>query len=127
MLDGATGFGVPGNVCTLYTFLCDNWEPEAKIYMFGFSRGAFTIRTLIGLIANQGIVAKKQPNPDGTARTIDRNEMQKYAMPAYDDYRLEIAKSWKWYERPPLVSIVYGLNAAAPDIIANRLTEKRKK
>jgi uncharacterized protein (DUF2235 family) len=109
LLDGATGFGVPGNVCTLYTFLCDNWEPGTKIYMFGFSRGAFTIRTLIGLIASQGIVAKEQPNPDGTARTIDRNEMQKYAMEAYVDYRLEIAKSWKWYERPPLVSIVHHL------------------
>ncbi|QGM93698.1 DUF2235 domain-containing protein [Methylocystis rosea] len=109
LLDGATGFGVPGNVCTLYTFLCDNWESGAKIYMFGFSRGAFTIRTLIGLIANQGIVAKEQPNPDGTARTIDRNEMQKYAVAAYVDYRLEIAKSWKWYERPPLVSIVHNL------------------
>lgn len=109
MLDGATGIGVPANVRTLYAFLCDNWEPGAKIYMFGFSRGAFTIRTLIGLIANQGIVAKDQPNPDGTTHSIDRNEMQKYANAAYTDYRLEIARNWKWYERPPAVFIVHKL------------------
>jgi uncharacterized protein (DUF2235 family) len=109
LLDGATGLGVPGNVCALYAFLCENWAPDAKIYMFGFSRGAFTIRTLIGLIANRGIIAREQRNPDGTTRWIDRNEMQKYANAAYINYRLEIARKWKWYERPPLVSVIHKL------------------
>ena len=56
MLDGATGFGVPSNVRKLYRFLSWNWEPGAAIYMFGFSRGAFTIRMLIDLIAKQGLL-----------------------------------------------------------------------
>src|SRR5437763_436056 len=55
-LDGATGFGVPSNVRKLYRFLCDTWEPGDEIFMFGFSRGAFTIRTLIGLIDEEGLV-----------------------------------------------------------------------
>jgi uncharacterized protein (DUF2235 family) len=47
LFDGATGWGVPSNVLTLYRFLSWNWksnpkEPPAAIYMFGFSRGAFT-------------------------------------------------------------------------------------
>jgi len=56
ILDGATGFGVPSNVRKLYRFLSWNWEPGAAIYMFGFSRGAFTIRMLIDLIRVQGLL-----------------------------------------------------------------------
>src|SRR5262249_49945801 len=43
-LDAATGFGVPSNVRQLYRFLCRNWEPGDQVFVFGFSRGAFTIR-----------------------------------------------------------------------------------
>src|SRR5690348_11970075 len=55
-LDGATGIGVPANVRKLYRFLCWNWRPGDEIYIFGFSRGAFTARTLAALIASQGLV-----------------------------------------------------------------------
>jgi len=55
-LDGATGIGVPSNVRKLYRFLCWNWRPGDEIYIFGFSRGAFTARTLAALIASQGLV-----------------------------------------------------------------------
>src|SRR5215217_6103115 len=44
-LDGATGIGVPANVRMLYRFLSWNWREGDEIYAFGFSRGAFTIRT----------------------------------------------------------------------------------
>jgi len=53
LLDGATGIGVPSNVRKLYRFLCWNWNMGEEIYMFVFSRGAFTIRMLIGLIDSQ--------------------------------------------------------------------------
>src|SRR3954470_2944757 len=44
-LDAATGLGVPSNVRNAYEYLCRNWVPGDQIFMFGFSRGAFTIRT----------------------------------------------------------------------------------
>ncbi|CUW37353.1 conserved membrane protein of unknown function [Magnetospirillum sp. XM-1] len=50
------GFGVKGNVLALYKFLCRNYRPGDKIYAFGFSRGAFTIRILNGLLAREGLV-----------------------------------------------------------------------
>ncbi len=56
LLGGAFGWGLKRNVLDLYTFLCRNYEPGARIYGFGFSRGAFTIRILIGLVADQGLV-----------------------------------------------------------------------
>src|SRR3989338_1841759 len=56
LLGGAIGLGLKRNVLDLYTFLCRNYEQNDRIYGFGFSRGAFTIRTLVGLIASQGVV-----------------------------------------------------------------------
>ena len=56
LLGGAIGLGLKRNVLDLYTLLCRNYQPGDRIYGFGFSRGAFTIRTLVGLIASQGVV-----------------------------------------------------------------------
>ncbi|BDC48061.1 hypothetical protein F183_A03770 [Bryobacterales bacterium F-183] len=56
ILGGAFGWGLKRNVLELYTFLCRNYKPGDQIYCFGFSRGAFTIRILAGLIDYQGIV-----------------------------------------------------------------------
>lgn len=56
VLGGALGFGLKRNVLDLYRFVCRNWEDDAQIYGFGFSRGAFTIRVLMGLICNEGLV-----------------------------------------------------------------------
>jgi uncharacterized protein (DUF2235 family) len=52
----ALGIGVWGNVRDLYTFLCRNYEDGDRIYLFGFSRGAFTVRLLAGLIGRCGLV-----------------------------------------------------------------------
>ncbi len=56
ILGGAFGWGLKRNVIHLYKFLCRNYTPGAQIYAFGFSRGAFTIRVLIGLIAHEGLI-----------------------------------------------------------------------
>ncbi|MEO7364864.1 MAG: DUF2235 domain-containing protein [Sphingomicrobium sp.] len=56
LLGGIFGFGLKANVLRLYGFLCRNYQPNDRIYVFGFSRGAFTIRLLVGLIVSQGIV-----------------------------------------------------------------------
>jgi uncharacterized protein (DUF2235 family) len=56
LLGGAFGWGLKRNVLDLYKFVCRNYDPDARIYAFGFSRGAFTIRILIGLMLEQGLV-----------------------------------------------------------------------
>ena len=50
------GWGLKRNVIDLYKFLCRTYSTGSKIYAFGFSRGAFTIRVLIGLIAQEGLI-----------------------------------------------------------------------
>lgn len=57
VLGGAFGFGLKRNVLDLYKFVCRNYQSGDRIYGFGFSRGAFTIRIVAGLILNQGLVS----------------------------------------------------------------------
>src|SRR3984957_9929709 len=56
ILGGAFGWGLKRNVIDLYKYVCRNYRKGDDIYGFGFSRGAFTIRVLVGLIAREGLV-----------------------------------------------------------------------
>ena len=84
MLGGAIGWGLKRNVQTLYTYACQNYQPGTatrdadRLYAFGFSRGAYTARVLMGLIESQGLI--------GDARG---KELQRRARWAYREYRRE--------------------------------------
>jgi len=56
LLTGAVGYGLKRNVLEIYRFLCRNYQPDDRIFGFGFSRGSFTIRLLMGFVATQGLV-----------------------------------------------------------------------
>jgi uncharacterized protein (DUF2235 family) len=62
---GATGHGLKRNVKDLYKSLARVYDPGDRIYLFGFSRGAFTARTLAGLIGTCGVV------DGGSCKTTD--------------------------------------------------------
>jgi hypothetical protein len=76
-LGGIFGFGLKRNVIAIYSFCCRNFEAGDRIYGFGFSRGAFTIRIVAGMIASQGLV----PYSDNDA------ELARFAADAYRAYR----------------------------------------
>src|SRR5262249_34883607 len=65
------------NVIDIYSFCCRNYVEGDRIYGFGFSRGAFTIRVVAGLIAREGLVPY----------TGDEAALARYATDAYRDYR----------------------------------------
>jgi uncharacterized protein (DUF2235 family) len=75
-LGGAFGIGAWKNVRDLYTFVCRNYELGDQIYGFGFSRGAFTIRLLMGLIGKCGIL-----------KTISEASLTCCVQMAYEAYR----------------------------------------
>src|ERR1051326_5391863 len=81
LLGLAFGVGLARNVKELYTFLCRNYEPGDNIYIFGFSRGAFTARILSGLILRCGLV---------TAESED--ELRIRVKLAYAEYRRDAAR-----------------------------------
>ena len=56
LLGGTLGWGLSENVCEAYRWLMENYNEGDEIHLFGFSRGAFTARSLAGLIARCGLL-----------------------------------------------------------------------
>jgi uncharacterized protein (DUF2235 family) len=56
---GAFGVGLSRNVQECYAWLIDHYEPGDELFFFGFSRGAFTARSLAGLVRNSGILRRE--------------------------------------------------------------------
>ena len=71
-LGGAFGQGLKRNVLDLYRYACRNYCEGDRIYAFGFSRGAFTIRIVVALIASQGLV-----------QSDDESELNRKSIEAY--------------------------------------------
>ena len=65
----ATGYGLDDNILNSYEFIVDNYAEGDDIYLFGFSRGAYTVRALAGLIHKIGLIAKPQGNLAGSGLT----------------------------------------------------------
>lgn len=79
ILGGVFGFGLKENVIQLYKFLCRNYDAEEKdkIYLFGFSRGAFTVRLLASLIEKKGLYTASS----------DEKDLDRVARRLYSEYR----------------------------------------
>ena len=72
MLDGMTGRGLSENMRLTYRFLVDHYNPGDHVYLFGFSRGAYTVRTLAGMMRNSGVIDRnKYPNRAALDKHID--------------------------------------------------------
>ena len=55
-LGGIAGRGIHKNVLDGYRYIVHNYKPGDRIFLFGYSRGAYTVRALCGLINNCGIL-----------------------------------------------------------------------
>jgi len=77
LLGGAFGYGLAGNVLDGYRWMCATWQPGDELYLFGFSRGAYTARSLGGMIRKCGLL-----RPDGGAQPSKAE-----VSAAYDFYR----------------------------------------
>ena len=69
---GAFGTGISRNIKACYAFLVREFKPGDELFLFGFSRGAYTVRSLAGLVRNCGVLRQSE------ARRIDE---------AYELYR----------------------------------------
>ena len=56
---GLFGVGLADNVKQAYGFVVDNYQPGDELFLFGFSRGAHTVRSLGGLIGLIGLIPKQ--------------------------------------------------------------------
>ena len=83
VLGGACGFGLKRNVLDLYKFLCRNYEPGDRIFAFGFSRGAFTARVVVALVAHQGLI--QGVKDDGDLKRLAAWAYRRYRADKYRD------------------------------------------
>lgn len=94
-LGGAFGIGLARNVLRAYRFLAHNYQPGDDIYCFGFSRGAYTARAVVGMVHALGLVNKQQLAELGDAyayyRTPPELRSEKWLSNPYQfNYRPEI-------------------------------------
>lgn len=81
-LTGAVGIGFKDNVRDVYRFLARNYERNDHIYIFGFSRGAATVRALNGFIYAAGLV-KRSVN----GKTLSDTELEEAIKGAFNEYK----------------------------------------
>jgi uncharacterized protein (DUF2235 family) len=76
LVGGAAGVGLSDNVRDAYYFLGQNFVPGSEIYVFGFSRGAYTARSLCGFVKAAGLLERP------SMKDVWRAYMDLYATPA---------------------------------------------
>ena len=64
---GGLGIGIRHTIVDCYRFLVEHYNPGDDLYLFGFSRGAYTVRSLAGLVRNAGII-DANAHPDAADR-----------------------------------------------------------
>ncbi|MEH2089300.1 DUF2235 domain-containing protein [Nostoc sp.] len=73
VLGGATGLGIDRNIEDCYRFLSLNYVSGDEIYLFGFSRGAYTVRSLAGMIYCSGLLDRPHVTKAHEAYELYRN------------------------------------------------------
>ncbi|MFJ5775341.1 DUF2235 domain-containing protein [Streptomyces sp. NPDC093094] len=73
---GAFGVGLSRNVIDAYRFLVETYEPGDELFLFGFSRGAFTARSLSGLVRNSGILRREHMDRIPQAWSLYRDRVE---------------------------------------------------
>jgi len=94
-LGSAAGFGLSENVACSYKFLMENYEPGDRIFLFGFSRGAYTVRVIAALIHACGLMSQDNANLIPYAFNLFREEYKKEASGPDQPLRLPICDQFR--------------------------------
>ncbi|HEY9212705.1 MAG TPA: DUF2235 domain-containing protein [Ancylobacter sp.] len=81
---GVLGIGLDRNVRQAYRFLSQFYDTGDEIYIFGFSRGAFTARSLAGYIGASGLLTRATCTPE-----LEQRAWANYRVDAKDRYPSE--------------------------------------
>ena len=63
LLGSVTGAGIKRNIADCYEFIINHYEEGDRIFLFGFSRGAYTVRSLANLLMLCGVPTKTPAGP----------------------------------------------------------------
>ncbi len=84
VLAGATGLGITRNIEDCYCAILRLWRPGDRIWLIGFSRGAYTVRAVAGVL---GLVGIPTEMPDGTPLRRDDTNLRAIAADAVAVYK----------------------------------------
>ncbi|SIN92941.1 DUF2235 domain-containing protein [Vannielia litorea] len=121
IIGGAFGVGVTANILAGYTFLIEQYEPGDEIFVFGFSRGAFTARSLVGLIRASGLPRHTEAWKAGEALKRYRSNAPETKPSSEESHRFRLGYSpdvvtsqkeadWRAAQGlvvPPLLTVTY--------------------
>ncbi|HEY3996662.1 MAG TPA: DUF2235 domain-containing protein [Mycobacterium sp.] len=105
LFEQAFGSGLKGNVAQAYRYVMQHWRPGDALYIFGFSRGAYTARALAGMLLRPGLMRPGSENLLPYA--VEKYAINRYFTPDEFDHWAEFARAFCWRtENEPLFSTV---------------------
>lgn len=111
-LGGVFGQGLDENIRLAYEWLVENYNPGDEVFIFGFSRGAYTARSLAGLVAIEGIL--RPGSPIGIAELFERHKAGGLSIWKLEEivstgshHKFTLQEKWLLkYSRPAKVNVV---------------------
>lgn len=91
---GMTGADLDDNLLEAWLFLNLNYEPGDHIYLFGFSRGAYTVRSLAGLLRKIGVL--RRAHVDKARDALDLYRARHIAADSTETERFRTAHAIAW-------------------------------
>ena len=103
IVGGNFGIGIDKNIQDGYRFLCLNYSLGDEIYLLGFSRGAYTVRSLAGLIYNSGLLSRPHIREISKAYELYRNRLDPDKLNEIEAFREQYSfKTEKYGSRVPI-------------------------
>ncbi|QRX81152.1 DUF2235 domain-containing protein [Glaciimonas sp. PAMC28666] len=105
VLDGMFGIGVTTRIANGYTYISEHYEAGDRIVLVGFSRGAYTVRALAGLIASEGLLTPELAKENQNASDVSI----KYT---------NALKAWLGYRKKSDTTEISGLLDRVEDLVS---------
>jgi len=94
MWQGMTGADLDDHLLDAYLFLNLNYEPGDEVYLFGFSRGAYTVRSLAGLLRKCGVL--RRAHVDKARAALDLYRHREMSADSFLAARFRAAHAIAW-------------------------------
>lgn len=92
MLGLAFGYGITANIGDCYQFLMDNFEAEDKLFLFGFSRGAYTARAVGAMLHMFGLLRKGDDVQFPYAARMFKQKLNDHAFDVADEFKTTFSR-----------------------------------
>lgn len=88
VIEGGIGKGLDNLVYEAYRFVCFNYQPGDELYFFGYSRGAYTARSVVGMLGTVGLVPRARLGQIPRAMEVYRQHRD--AVQAQREFRAQV-------------------------------------